>query len=103
VVGAGTIGAALNIPSQPSFAAPGNTAPATTGNPWAAADALLAQVRQMQDAQTQAAKTAAAYIDSLPPLPLVAPQNPSPPTVGFGLSDLQMALNQMMAAAMQHQ
>jgi hypothetical protein len=102
VVGAGTIGAALNLPNQPSFAAAGNAAPTTTDNPWAAADALLAQIRQMQDAQTQTVKAAVAYIDSLPPLPIMSPQNPSPPSGGFTLSDLQLALNQLMGVAMQH-
>jgi hypothetical protein len=102
VVGAGTIGAALGVPNQPSFAAAGNAAATTTDDPWAAANALMAQIRQMQDAQTQAVKAAVAYIDSLPPLPIMSPQNPAPPSGGFSLGDLQLALNQLMGVAMQH-
>ncbi len=101
VVGTNTISVALNTSFQPSFVASASqTAP--TSDPWAAVNAMLAQVQS--DMQSAAAQIQAAtdYLNSLPPLPNFVQQTTPPPSGSVGLFDLQAALDQLQSMGLLH-
>jgi hypothetical protein len=101
VVSTNAISVALNGSTQPSFI-PSASPAAPTSDPWAAVNAMLAQVQS--DMQSAAAQVQAAtdYVNSLPPLPNFL-QQPTPPTGGsVGLSDLQAAISQLQSMGILH-
>jgi hypothetical protein len=101
VVGTNTISVALNASTQPSFVASASPA-APTSDPWAAVDAMLAQIQS--DMQSAAAQVQAAtdYVNSLPPLPNFGQQTTTAPSGSVGLSDLQAALSQLQSMGILH-